>query len=246
MEFNFFWNIIYRMPRKSKITAAPIEPSEYPQEGLDVARHALVEKTDAEEMTDFINKLNVADETPEAPPQESKGTEARGASPLPEVPEVAAKAKAKRASRAKPKDEPKEELEEEPEVEVTSSSLDEVQAEVTIPEEAKTVLTQSLPEGSQTKGQVTDQREAKADAKVTCPDCGKQMSAKTLKYSHVPNCPTKKRTDEKDTLTTPLLRRESVLEEVIENEVQKRLQNKRSERAARREEMVHNLMKNAF
>ncbi len=161
----------------------------------------------------------MADEAPEAPSEP-----------------VVLKAKAKRASRAKPKEEslpsgsqttgPKEELEEEPEVEVTASSLDEVQVEVTVQEDAKT--------------------DAKADAKVACPDCGKQMSAKTLKYSHVPNCPAKKRTEEKDTLTTPLLRRESVLEEVIENEVQKRLHNKRSERAARREEMVSKLMQNAF
>ena len=30
------------------------------------------------------------------------------------------------------------------------------------------------------------------DTKVACPDCGKQMSAKTLKYSHGPNCSSKK------------------------------------------------------
>ncbi len=34
--------------------------------------------------------------------------------------------------------------------------------------------------------------EAKVDDKVACPDSGKQMSAKTLKYSHVANCVTKK------------------------------------------------------
>ena len=34
--------------------------------------------------------------------------------------------------------------------------------------------------------------EARIDDKVACPDCGKQMSAKTLKYSHVANCVTKK------------------------------------------------------
>ena len=32
----------------------------------------------------------------------------------------------------------------------------------------------------------------KVDTKVACPDCGKQMSAKTLKYSHGPNCLAKK------------------------------------------------------
>ena len=34
--------------------------------------------------------------------------------------------------------------------------------------------------------------EARIDDKVACPDCGKQMSAKTLKYSHGPNCSSKK------------------------------------------------------
>ena len=34
--------------------------------------------------------------------------------------------------------------------------------------------------------------EPKGEDKVACPDCGKQMSAKTLKYSHGPNCSSKK------------------------------------------------------
>ena len=52
----------------------------------------------------------------------------------------------------------------EPEVEVTSS-FDEVQAEVVMPKQ-----------------------EPYVEPKVACPDCGKKMSAKTLKYSHGPNC----------------------------------------------------------
>ena len=35
-------------------------------------------------------------------------------------------------------------------------------------------------------------KDATASQKVSCPDCGKQMSAKTLKYSHAPNCLAKK------------------------------------------------------
>ena len=128
----------------------------------------------------------------------------------------APKAKAKRASRAKPK-------EEEPQVE-TNSSLDETQAVVTIPTQEE--------EGK---------KEAKTEAKVSCPDCGKQMSAKTLKYSHVPNCPAKKQQQSPRELPAS-----SIMEEVIENEVQKRMNNKRAERAARREEMVQKLMQNAF
>ena len=34
--------------------------------------------------------------------------------------------------------------------------------------------------------------EPKGEDKVGCPHCGKQMSAKTLKYSHGPNCNGKK------------------------------------------------------
>ena len=80
-----------------------------------------------------------------------------------ETPIVITKAKAKRASKAKPAGVV------EPEVEVTAS-LDEVEAVITLP----------LPE------------ELKVDTKVACPDCGKQMSAKTLKYSHRPSCSSKK------------------------------------------------------
>jgi len=199
--------------RKSKITAVPIEPKEQQTEVIE-------EKTDAEQMTDVLNHVNVADDEPLVAPSE---------------PVVLKAVKAKRASRAKPKV-PGTPVGEEPEVKVTSSTLDEAQVEVTIPEEAKT--------------------DAKVDTKVTCPDCGKQMSAKTLKYSHVPNCTAKKQSEggsqaRQRSLRTPapeasLRREESVLEEVIENEVQKRLQNKRSERAARREEMVQKLMQNAF
>ena len=72
------------------------------------------------------------------------------------------KPKAKRASRAKPKEEPRKE---EPlEVEPIEEQI----------------LTQEPKE------------EARIDDKVACPDCGKQMSAKTLKYSHVANCVTQK------------------------------------------------------
>ena len=55
-----------------------------------------------------------------------------------------------------------------PEVAVTPS-LDEVQVEVTWPVE-----------------------EAKADAKVECPDYGKMMSQNALRDSHGPNCVVKK------------------------------------------------------
>ena len=127
-----FWNLVYRMPRKTKVTATPVEQQE---EGLARAwneEQPTEAKTDAEQMTEVINEVKVDEPMPE-----------------PETPEVA-KAKAKpRASKAKPKVE-------EPEVEV-KPALDEVQAVVELPKE-----------------------EAKADVKSACPDCGKQMSAKTF------------------------------------------------------------------
>ena len=206
------------MPRKSKVTAVPV--SEHPEEGLARAWGDNEGKTDAEQMTDIINVVSVSKEPDDALPE----------APLVEAEApVAPKAKASRAPKKAP-------VSVEPEVDVTIPTQE---------DEAKTVLTQ----------QVTDQREAKTEAKteakseskVSCPDCGKQMSAKTLKYSHVPNCVAKKQNDALPKAPPSQARqRESVMEEVIENEVQKRLQNRRSERAARREEMVQKLMQNAF
>ena len=95
------------MPRKAKITAVPIDAQ--PDQTLEqVAQEE--PKTEAEQMTDVINEVNVS--------------------------------------------------------ESTMSNEDE--AEVVTPKQE--------PEQ---KGQ---------DPKVACPDCGKKMTAKTLKYSHGPNC----------------------------------------------------------
>jgi len=127
------------------------------------------------------------------------------------VPEPKPKAKA-RAKR-----EPKKPVEVEPVVEV-SVSLDEVEADVRLPTAS----------------------ELKMETKVPCPECGKQMSAKTLRYSHGPNCQAKKHKQNEEPID------HSVIEEVIENEVQKRLNNSRAQRALRRQETVEKLMQNAF
>ena len=71
-------------------------------------------------------------------------------------------------------------------------------------------------------------------AKASCPDCGKQMSAKTLKYSH--KCTTAK--------VAPVVT--SRIVEIVEDEVEKRFYNRRAERAARREAVVEKLMLSAF
>jgi hypothetical protein len=77
----------------------------------------------------------------------------------------------------------------------------------------------------------TDQRE---DAKASCPDCGKQMSAKTSKYSH--KCTTAK------AIPIPTTR----IAEIIEDTVEKHLSNRRAERMAHREAVVDKLMQSAF
>ena len=80
---------------------------------------------------------------------------------------VVVKPKAKRASRAKPI--------------LTLQVSDQREEE---PLEAEPIEEQILTQ--------EPKEEARIDDKVACPDCGKQMSAKTLKYSHVANCVTKK------------------------------------------------------
>ena len=200
------------MPRKPRITAVPVEqpvltvPVSDQREGLMVATELPEEKTDAEQMTEILQEVQ----------QEPKEEQKEAVSDAP----VAAKAKAKRASRAKPKEEP---VKEEP--------LKEEPQEVE-PKEEK-ILT---PE-------VADQREqepkaeAKIDDKVACPDCGKQMSAKTLKYSHVANCVTKKQNTKADE------NKEVITEAMIEHHIRTRA---RTERGTRREAMVAKLMQTAF
>ena len=137
---------------------------------------------------------------------------------------VEVKPKAKRASRAKPKEEP---VKEEPKEEE--------------PVKEEPILT--LKVADQREEEVKE--EAKIDDKVACPDCGKQMSAKTLKYSHGPNCSSKKpktNTDKKEE-QRPTIQREEITEELIERHIRTR---QRAERATRREMMMNNLVQSAF
>ena len=82
--------------------------------------------------------------------------------------------------------------------------------------------------------------EVKVEAKVECPDCGKMMSQKTLWYSRGPNCVSKKQKTRTEDNT------QSVSDEWVEHEVQRRLQGRREMRATRREAMVAKLVQNAF
>ena len=183
-------------------------------------------------MTDVINEVNVT-ETVLPIEDEVPAIQAAPATP---------KAKAKRVSKREP-------VLTEPEVKVTSS-LGEVQADVVLPKQ-----------------------EPEVETKDACPDCGKQVSAKTLKYSHRPNCMSKrqKQSHEKEEYARlsgaakQLAQDEggvgganalcaiemldslnNVPEHVIRDIVQKRMTTKRTERDARREDIVQKLMQNAF
>ena len=84
--------------------------------------------------------------------------------------------------------------------------------------------------------------EPKCEDKVECTDCGKQMSAKTLKYSHGPNCSSKKPNKKADE-RQPTIQREEITEELIEHHIRTRT---RADRALRRETMMNKLMQTAF
>ena len=84
--------------------------------------------------------------------------------------------------------------------------------------------------------------EPKGEDKVGCPDCGKQMSAKTLKYSHGPNCSSKKPKTKAEE-QQPTIQREEITEELIEHHIRTRT---RADRALRRETMMNKLMQRPF
>ena len=89
--------------------------------------------------------------------------------------------------------------------------------------------------------------EAKIDDKVACPDCDKQMSAKTLKYSHGPNCGVKKPSKKAVLLRGVADQREDGMEAITEEMIERHVRTRaRTERATRREAMMNNLMQTAF
>ena len=207
------------MGRKAKIVAVSIDKEEEvaPQVDEEV-------KTDAQLMTEIINEVNAPEglclvqeeEVQLAPSLAGMQSVVEDQG---ETPVVVAKAKAKRVSKAKTivTAAPVEPEVVEPEV---------VEAEVVVAVEPVVV-------------------EPKVDAKVACPDCGKQMSAKTLKYSHGPNCSSKKQKqgDEEESTKTDIVRN-PLTEAILDNWKETRCT--RLARAARRQEMVDRLIQNAF
>jgi hypothetical protein len=136
-----------------------------------------------------------------------------------EVVEPVAEPKPKRAPRAKaPSRKKVKELD--AEVVAVEPTLEETTVEVTVPEEKPAPVVKD---------------------KVACPDCGKEMSAKTLKYSHAPNCVSKKKQSDEQPAAAP-----AISEELIEDLVQKRLTNVRQDRLARKQAMMEKLISGAF
>jgi hypothetical protein len=80
------------------------------------------------------------------------------------------------------------------------------------------------------------QEESKEVSKVACPDCGKQMSAKTLRYSHGPNCTSKKQ-KQQSPREQPA---RTIMDDAIESEVRNIWNSRRAEGATPREAMVQN------
>ena len=150
------------------------------------------------------------------------------------VVEQEAEPKPKRAPRAKA---PTRKKVKEPEAEVVAvePTVEETSVVVAVPEEKPAAVVKD---------------------KVACPDCGKEMSAKTLKYSHAPNCVIKKKQSEeqyepreaKASALPPVA--PTVSEELIEELVQKRwdnvTNNLRQERLARKQAMMETLISGAF
>jgi hypothetical protein len=212
------------MPRKSKIVAVPIDaPVAEP-----VEETATENKTDAEEMTNVIDELK----TDERGDSHDSSVRTSGVDqPVVEaVAEPVAEPKPKRAPRAKaPSRKKVKELD--AEVVAVEPSLEETSVVVAVPEEKPAAVVKD---------------------KVACPDCGKEMSAKTLKYSHAPNCVVKKKqsveqyepSDAKASALPPVA--PAVSEQLIEDLVQQRLTNVRQERLARKQAMMEKLITGAF
>ncbi len=144
--------------------------------------------------------------------------------------EPVAEPKPKRAPRAKaPSRKKVKELD--AEVVAVEPSLEETSVVVAVPEEKPAAVVKD---------------------KVACPDCGKEMSAKTLKYSHAPNCVVKKKQsieqyeprEAKASALPPVA--PAVSEQLIEDLVQQRLTNVRQDRLARKQAMVEKLITGAF
>ena len=136
------------------------------------------------------------------------------------VAEPTAEPKPKRAPRGRAPSR-KKVTEPEPEVVAVEPTVEETTVEVAVPEEKPVPVVKE---------------------KVACPDCGKEMSAKTLKYSHAPNCTVKKNQSDEQ----PAAVSEELIEELVKKRWDNVSKNLRQERLARKQAMMEKLISGAF
>ena len=217
------------MPRKSsKVSAIPVEQVE--------VEHVDEPVTEAEQMTELVKVIEDDKVTSAAladvMPTDAVSTEA--------VAEEAVKPKAKRAPRAKKEKVVADELREAKANALPEASLG-TEPVIDVPPQvppAAEVVSEAVPPEAPPAAEQT----VKENKKVECPDCGKSMSAKTLRYSHGPNCLFKKQADKEYNQAMMA----KVPEEVIEAEVQKRMSCAKAERLSRRQKQIETLVQNAF
>lgn len=204
------------MPRKSKVIAVSLD------KGVEEEKP----KTEAEQMTALVNEVKA-----EEPTVEMIGEPVLPISEEDEKLVVVKKTRAKRGTSKEPVKEsvPEATPTKKPRAKRASRTPPPVET-VSVPE-VPVVESVSVPEASVSK----------AKEKVACPGCGKEMSAKTLKYNHVHSCRASKGAD-----ANPEPNAQTIPEEVIEQEVQKRIQNNRKAKLDQRRQAFESLIVNAF
>ncbi len=147
-------------------------------------------------------------------------------------------------SRAWLEEKPKTEAQEMTELINEISTEAEREVETPVAEERPVAKAKRAPRAKARPEPAYEQQEAKTEQsvsdKVACPDCGKQMSTKTLRHSHGPNCLAKKRAQQEHQVLP------SVSDELIEHEVQKRINSFREDRVMRKKKAIESLIVNAF
>ena len=190
--------------RKSKVIAIAFEEPN----GLARVQEGDQEpKTDAEQMSDLINVIATDESQNSAipPPQDDMPILTTELSDV--LSEAEAKPKCTRATASK---------------EASRNGVAAKRSASKAPplRRLKTTAVEAEPEPEPEPE--SPQEEVNADVKsaekVECPDCGKKMSAKTLKYSHTANCTVRKKNNQENNLS-------EVTKDLIEMEVSKRMNN---------------------
>jgi len=128
--------------------------------------------------------------------------------------------------------------------------IEEVKEEVITP-------TPIIEEKPEEKPEEKKQTKIKTVELVSCPDCNKEMSKKTLRYSHDKNCtgkpvvreeiPVKRRAPVKVKQTTPPEEKEkyiSIPEEIIQQEINRRVKEQKDARIKAKDERIKKLAMN--